>query len=149
MASSFSGLENNISGKEESLRELRTDKSRLNDGIEWNISDSVGCVNSFLLKGNMDNHSVSLSNTARLDSMKKVLQVKGDRISQEEMKELASYYTGDRPGLQENGSLYNIKTQQIIVFEPGKADYRVFFRPTKGEPPVKPVFEKISAAFGN
>ncbi len=142
-------LENNISGKEESLRELRTDKSRLNDGIEWNISDSVGCVNSFLLKGNMDNHSVSLSNTARLDSMKKVLQGKGNRISQEEMKELASYYTGDSPGLQENGSLYNIKTQQIIVFEPGKDDYRVFFRPAKGEPPLKPAFEKISASFGN
>jgi len=142
-------LENNISGKADGIRALRTDKSRLNTSIEWNISDSVGCVNSFLLKGNMDNHSVSLSNTARFDSMKKELQGKGDRISQEEMKELASYYTGDSPGLQEDGDLYNIKTQQIIVFEPGKADYRVFFRPAREEIPVKPVFQKIPASFGD
>ena len=140
-------LENNISGKENSLRDVRTEKSELNEGITWDIVDSVGTVNSFMLKGNLDNHSKNPSNTNRFYSMKKVLKEQGEKFTFDNMKAVASYYQGDEPGLQMDGDLYNTRTQQIIVFEPFKSRYEVFFRPKSGNLPKVPVFEKIPVLF--
>ncbi len=140
-------LENNISGKENSLREVRTEKSELNEGISWDIKNATGCVNSFITKGNLDNHSDNPSNTNRLYSMKKVLKEQGEKFTFDNMKDVASYYQGEKPGPQKEGDLYNTSTQQIIVFEPAKNRYEVFFRPLFEELPKTPIFEKIPVLF--
>ncbi|AEY68005.1 C45 family peptidase [Clostridium sp. BNL1100] len=140
-------LENNISGKENSLREVRAEKSGLNDGISWDIKNAIGCVNSFILKGNLDNHSDNPSNTNRFYGMKKVLKEQGEKVTFDNMKAVASYYQGEEPGPQIEGDLYNTSTQQIMVFEPAKNRYEVFFRPVSGDLPKVPVFEKISVLF--
>ncbi|WP_024832469.1 C45 family autoproteolytic acyltransferase/hydolase [Ruminiclostridium josui] len=140
-------LENNISGKENSIRDVRTEKSELNEGITWDIVDSVGTVNSFMLKGNLDNYSNNPFNTNRFYSMKKVLKEQGEKFTFDNMKAVASYYQGEEPGLQNDGDLYNTRTQQIIVFEPAINRYEVFFRPVTGELPKIPVFEKIPVLF--
>ncbi|EPR09490.1 C45 family autoproteolytic acyltransferase/hydolase [Ruminiclostridium papyrosolvens] len=140
-------LENNISDKENSLREVRTEKSQLNEGISWDINNAIGCVNSFILKGNLDNHSDNPSNTNRLYSMKKVLKEQGEKVTFDNMKAVASYYQGEEPGPQIEGDLYNTSTQQIMVFEPAKNRYEVFFRPATGNLPKVPAFEKIPVLF--
>lgn len=140
-------LENNISGKENSLREVRTGKSELNRGISWDIDNAIGSVNSFMLKGNLDNHSDNPSNTNRLASMKKVIKEQGEKFTFDNMKAVAAYYQGDKPGLQKDGDLYNTTTQQIIVFEPSISRYEVFFKPLSEDLPKVPVFEKIPVLF--
>lgn len=140
-------LENNISGKTNSLREVRTEKSEFNDGITWDIDNSLGTVNSYLLKGNLDNQKGNPYNTERFNSMKSELKGKGDKLMLNDIKKIASFYRGEAPGLQEDGDLYNVRTQQIIVFEPSKCEYQVFFRPVSGILPKVPVFEKISVSF--
>lgn len=140
-------LENNISGSTNSLRDIRTEKSKLNANISWDISDSIGSVNSFLLEGNFDNHSNFLFNTARYESMKHELKSKGEEVTLDELKSIASYYKGEAPQEQTNGDLYNIGTQQIIIFEPSKLNLEVFFRPANTVLPAVPLYEKITVSF--
>ncbi len=140
-------LENNIGGGGNNIRDIRTEKSKLNDNIVWDISDSIGCVNSFVLRGNFDNHSNFLYNTARYQSMKNELKSKGEEVSIDEIKSIASYYSGKAPGEQTNGDLYNTGTQQIIIFEPGKLNLEVFFKPANDTLPVVPLYENITVSF--
>lgn len=140
-------LENNIGGGASSSRDIRTEKSELNDNIVWDISESIGCVNSFMLRGNFDNHSPFLFNTARYESIKNELKSKGEVVSIDELKSIASYYSGKVPGEQENGDLYNGGTQQIIIFEPSKLNLEVFFKPAKNVLPDVPLYEKIAVSF--
>lgn len=140
-------LENNIGGSTNNIRDIRTEKSKLNDNIVWDISDSIGCVNSFILRGNFDNHSRFLFNTARYESIKKELKSKGEEVSIDEAKSIASYYSGKRPREQMNGDLYNRGTQQIIIFEPSKLNLEVFFRPINKGLPAVPIYEKITVSF--
>ncbi len=136
-------LENNVSGQANSLRDVRTEESEFNGKIVWGISDSIGSVNSFLLKGNFNNHSLNLFNTARYESMKDALESKGEEVTVDELKSVASYYGGEAPGEQTNGDLYNLGTQQIILFEPGELKLEVFFRPIDNVLPAVPQFEEI------
>lgn len=140
-------LENNISSGENCIREVRTEQSELNGNIVWDISGSIGCVNSFLLKGNLDNHSSSISNTSRFASIKSELLSKGDSVTLDELRTIASFHKGKKPGEQTAGDLYNTRTQQIIIFEPNKLNLEVFFRPKDGNLPHVPTFEKIPIAF--
>lgn len=140
-------LENNISSGTDSIRDVRTEKSVLNDGIQWGIDNSVACVNSFLLKGNFDNHTSALFNTARWDSLKRELTSKGDKVTLEELREIASFHTGTNPGLQAQGDLYNTRTQQIIIFEPDKMNLQISFRPKDGNLPGVPSFKKVRVKF--
>lgn len=140
-------LENNMGGRADSIRDVRTEQSKLNGKIVWDISDSIGSVNSFLLKGNYDNHSYFSFNTARYESMKHELKSKGEEVTIDELKSIASYYSGEEPGEQTKGDLYNKGTQQIIIFEPGKLNLEVFFKPVNNVLPAVPVFEKIKVNF--
>lgn len=100
-----------------------------------------------MLKGNLDNHSDNPSNTNRLASMKKAIKEQGEKFTFDNMKAVAAYYQGDKPGLQKDGDLYNTRTQQIIVFEPSISRYEVFFKPLSEDLPKVPVFEKIPVLF--
>ncbi|KNY27374.1 C45 family autoproteolytic acyltransferase/hydolase [Pseudobacteroides cellulosolvens] len=140
-------LENNMSTDVNSLRDVRRENSPLNDGIEWGIDNSLGVVNSFMLIGNYDNHSSETGNVLRWDSMKNQLLSKGDEVTLDELKEIASYYTGSTVGTQAEGCLYNVRTQQIIVYEPSTNHLEVFFRPEDGVLPQVPEFERVKVKF--
>lgn len=140
-------LENNAGTDGEGLREERSKNSVLNDGVGWEISDSIGCVNSFILEGNTDNHTADIVNTSRWESMKTQAAAKGSKITLRELKEIASFNHGDGPDGMEDGDLYNNMTQQLIVFIPFKMQLEVFFRPDAAELPNQPTFEKIQVKF--
>lgn len=140
-------LENNVAGKANSIRDLRTEQSKFNGKIAWDIPDSIGTVNSFLSKGNFNNHSYFLGNTARFESMKHELKSKGEEVSLDELKSIATYYSGEEPREQTDGDLYTLGTQQIIIFEPGKLNLEVFFRPATNALPTVPRFETITVDF--
>lgn len=141
-------LENNISGAGTHMqRALRNDSSRLNDGISWDIRGAVASVNSFVLEGNHDNHTISPDNLARWAKIKELIKAQGI-FTRAGLKQLISYHSGPEPGSRLNGDLYNVNTQQIIIFDPDSPSLEVFFRPKSGKLPVEPLFEKIPAVSG-
>lgn len=140
-------LENNISTDSNSIRDFRTGNSTLNKGVQWDIDNSIGCVNSFLLKGNFDNHSSTLPNTTRWNSMKQELKSKGNAVSLEQMKNIVAFHYGKAPDDPSTGDLYNINTQQIILFQPEDFNLQIFFKSRNGVLPNIPSFEKISITF--
>lgn len=141
-------LENNISGTSEALREVRTEKSILNEGIEWGIDNSIGTVNSFILKGNLDNHSPNIGNTQRWERMKEQLISKGDVVTLDELQQVITFHNGATGiGIQSEGSIYNDNSQQIVLFEPRNLNLKVFFRPKEGVLPYNPKFKTIKVKF--
>jgi len=136
-------LENNFTGK----RTLRSDNSELQAGITWEFPNAVAAVNAFLLKGNASNFPMYGINEPRWKSFKSQLQSKGDVVTVEEIKQIASYRTGDAPAKQPQGDLYNYMTQQIIIFQPASMTLEVFFHPRKGGLPRTPNFVTVPVAF--
>ena len=143
-------LENNFSGTGIDMhRGLRSYGSVLNPGVTWDIVNAIACVNSFILKGNHDNHTEKLSNTGRWASIKTLLDIGCNNdgiVNLDELKNIACFYTGDIPDSPEDGDLYNIGTVQIIVFQPDSFNLEVFFQ----QPftvPAEPTFNKISVKF--
>lgn len=141
-------LENNISETSGALREVRTEKSILNEGVEWGIDNSIGTVNSFLLKGNLDNHFNNIKNTQRWERMKEQLKSKGDVVTLEELQQVITFHNGATGiGDQAEGSIYNDRSQQIILFEPRNLNLKVFFRPKDGVLPANPKFKTVKVMF--
>ncbi|MDP4094993.1 MAG: C45 family autoproteolytic acyltransferase/hydrolase [Bacillota bacterium] len=136
-------LENNVGSDPNSIRKIRDEKSELNEGINWGYDNAIGCVNAFELKGNLNNHSNIPENVARWESMKNELKSKGDKISLDEFKEIASYHKGKYPGEQSDGDLYNVNTDQIIIYQPSEDNLEIFFRPYSGKLPGRPDFKKV------
>jgi hypothetical protein len=140
-------LENNISPDANSLSAVRTGESELINGIQWDIDNSIGCVNSFVLNGNIDKHSSNPSNANRWESMKEQLRLKGEKVTLKELKEIASYHDISTDGSQYEGNLYNTMTEQIIIFEPHTLSFQVFFRRKDGKLANVPKYEKVKARF--
>ncbi len=162
-------LENNISGTGSNMRRaLRDDTSELNKGIQWGYQDMIAAVNAFMLKGNHNNFNdtnpFNARNPKRWESLLSQLnqhcgsgvgaQSYGSggrcfskRLGKEELKEIISYYHGATPSWQSEGDIYNIETQQILIFEPDQLKLEVFFRPSDGKLPSKPNFERIPVMF--
>ena len=137
-------LENNFSGTGTNMqRALRSDTSALNPGITWGFTNAVATVNSFLLQGNHDNHTGNPSNMNRWESLKTQLQVYGDTVTSEELKQVASFDNDDGPGSSSTGDIYNSRTQQIVLFQPVNFHLEVAFAPKSGILPADPVFENI------
>lgn len=144
-------LENNFSGdsniKHGRLhRGIRYEDSKLNRNITWDINHAIASVNSFLLYGNMDNHSNNKYNTKRWKNIKQQILSKGDTVSFDEMKEITSYYSGKKPGVfMESGDIYNKMTVQMMVFVPETFQLEIYFPPRDSlVNPQKPKFETIS-----
>jgi len=142
-------LENNFSGTgpggQRVKRELRYADSKLNNRVTWGVSSAVGCVNSFLLYGNHDNHTQNKYNTKRWDNMKKQLIAKGTTVTPDELKEVISYDNGSPGTFSESGDLYNKMTLHMVLFQPDSLSLQVFFHPRNTRSaPDKPVFEKIT-----
>ncbi len=143
-------LENNLSGTGTNRRRaLRSDTSALNPGISWGFTNAVASVNSFLLSGNCDNHTSVLSNTKRWSSIKTQLQLCGDTVTLNELKQIASFDNGDGPNNQTDGDIYNVNSQEIAVFQPDSFHLEVAFRPKSGILPTDPIFENVPVYIGS
>ncbi|NLD92206.1 MAG: hypothetical protein GX639_06005 [Fibrobacter sp.] len=141
-------LENNFSGTGLNIhRALRTDTSTLNPGITWGFNNAVATVNSFLLSGNLDNHTSFSFNTDRWESFKNELQRCGDDVTMDELKQIVSYVNADGPQTPSDSDLYNLSTQHIVLFQPSDFHVEVSFRPKQGDLPQTPVFETIPVNF--
>lgn len=140
-------LENNFSGtgpgNSRVQRALRSWDSPLNDKITWGFNNAIGCVNSFVLKGNYDNHNNTNNNKSRWNNIKKQLTSKGDVVTLDELKDIASYDGGSPGTFTDSGDLYNRLTQQIVVFQPDTLSLEVFFHPTDKSWVKDPNFIKI------
>lgn len=141
-------LENNFSGigvdNKRVQRAVRTTDSLLNKGITWGIGDALGCVNSFVLYGNYDNHSSNKYNTKRWKNMKEQLLAAGPSVDQEGIKKVITSNHGSPGTFSESGDLYNRMTLQMILFQPESLTLEVFFHPRYSlKNPIIPVFEKI------
>jgi hypothetical protein len=140
-------LEDDFSGLPGTGRRLRTYDSALNPGVIWGISDAIGVVNSFILKGQEDFHTGVLSNTARWNTIRSGLLSAQGPLGLGEIASLAASHSGAAPGSQEQGDLYNSSTLHIVVFRPEDRSLRVFFRPRDGSLPGTPTFETVPVAF--
>lgn len=139
-------LENNFSVGTYKHRKLRSSKSELNSGIKWGISDAIACVNSFIIKGNYDNHTDNKYNTKRWDNIIKTLIKCGSKVSVEELKQVISYDGGTPGTFTDSGDLYNKMTQQIIIFEPDTFNLEIYFHPSDTRDiPDDPTFIEVQA----
>ncbi len=141
-------LENNFSGKGSSGQNvqcgIRSWDSRLNDGVTWGIDNAIGCVNSFMLYGNFDNHNYWKVNYKRWGNMKRELLSKGTPVTPEELQKVITYHHGSPGALMDSGDLYNKMTLHSIIFQPENFSLQIFFRSKNiRKNPVNPVFEKI------
>ncbi|MBW1713913.1 MAG: hypothetical protein JRJ59_12285 [Deltaproteobacteria bacterium] len=140
-------LENNISGAGSNMRRaLRTCHSELNPGVSWGIDNSVCAVNSFVLQGNHDNHTIYDGNYARWNNYRDLLQAAGEPVGAEELKAMASYLSGTDPGA-DAGDIYRGGEQQMMIVEPDSLGLEVFFRPRTGGLPLRPSFERVDVSF--
>lgn len=140
-------LENNFSGSGANMRRaLRSDTSALNQGDSWGYVNAVATVNSFLLLGNLDNHTGMLFNTKRWNSLKTQLQLCGETVTLDELKSIAAFDNGDGPNYQSDGDIYNLGTQQIVIFRPDDFHLEVAFKPKSGILPTDPIFENMTAS---
>lgn len=142
-------LENNFSGQgaegKRTTRAIRYDNSKLNKRVVWKIDNAIAAVNSFVLYGNNDNHTIHKYNTKRWDNVRKQLSLKGSTVSIKELKQVTSYNHGSPGVFSESGDIYNKMTLQIVVFQPNDLLLEVFFRPKENRVnPNTPVFENIS-----
>ena len=98
-------------------RVLRTTDSELNPGITWGISDAVGVVNGFVLKGNFDNFTGEAWQTDRWASFKRLLVEDGDTVDIDRMKTIMSYhYQASGSGGNDPGDIYNSGTIQSMAY---------------------------------
>ena len=141
-------LENNFSGSgpddERVKRELRSDSSALNKGITWGIPNAVGSVNSFVLKGNRDNHTDNKYNTKRWNNMREQLQAKGDSVTLDELKDVISFGKGSPGTFNDSGHLYNRLTNQSIIFEPATFLLEISFHPKTKMWANAPTYHKVA-----
>lgn len=141
-------LENNFSADGKNTRcILRSDTSTLNPGITWGYPNAIATANSFVLKGNYDNHTNTSACYARWNTFKNKLNSYGDKITWDELKQIASYDNNDGPDLQSDGDIYNVGTMQITLFQPDNLRLEVAFKPRNGTLPEDPVFETIPVNF--
>jgi len=138
-------LENNFSGNGADMkRALRSFDSDLHESVSWGIDNAIGAVNSFLLKGNHDNHTENAFNVERWNSLKSQLMEKsGEGITWDEIKDIISFDNGDGPGRGADGDLYNRLNVHTIVFQPGAYKMAIAFAPSDGDLPTDPVFKMI------
>jgi hypothetical protein len=141
-------LENNFSGAGTGGQPiqcaLRSADSRLNPGITWGISEAIGSVNSFLLYGNVDNHTPAEMNTKRWNNLTKQLRDKGPTVTPAEIQEVIAYNHGSPGRFMDSGDLYNRITLSMVLFQPESLSLEVFFHPRNTrKSPDHPVFEKI------
>ncbi len=141
-------LENNFSGSGTNVhRALRRDSSTLNPGVSWPHGDAVAAVNSFVLAGNFDNHTVVSQNRARWRSFLDQMGAVGSVVDWGELRQIAGYDGGNGPDY-DTSDIYNAGNQQIVLFRPDSMGLEIAFRPRSGVLPADPLFEQVAVHIG-
>lgn len=139
-------FECNISGEGTNIRrELRAWDSQLNEGVTWGIPYGVGAVNSFVLKGNTDNHK-SEDNSARWETMKRELKNRGEKITFDELKEVIGYCKDGIPGSGGVGDLYSDAVCHSVMFCPNTMKLEISFASKKING-IKTKYEPVDVQF--
>jgi hypothetical protein len=125
-------LENDMTSTGPFARTLRNPDSPLNAGVEWGVANAVASVNSFVLRGNTDNHTGVASNTGRWASFRQGLSEAGDVVTLEELAAIASYHANPGVYPPDASDVYNMGTQEIVIFDPSSASLHVAFHPRQG-----------------
>ncbi len=146
-------LENNFTGDGFNMRrEVRTENSKLHEGVVWDFDDAIAVVNSFLLAGNYNNHQIYDYNVNRFQEYKEQLALMGDSVNLDELQQIVTFYQGDKP---EYGEIYSTLTQTIVLFDAKNYILKVFPRNstmdfTTGQqvpPPLVPEFYDVKIDF--
>ena len=75
------------------------------------------------------------------------LKLKGDKVTPKEMEEIISYHDSSTNGYTDEGNLYNLATQQLIIFQPDSLALHIFFRPKDGNLTNTPLFKNVKVTF--
>ena len=135
-------------------RELRTESSELNPNITWGFTDAICAVNSFILKGNFDNHTKmpmdpekpNLSNLGRWANYKTLLAEKGDTVDAEEIKSIISYCKPGAGG-EDDGDIFWEYTIQSVVYSFGENKLQVWLHPPATPFNENPVYVEVPVPF--
>lgn len=93
--------------------------------------------------GDTDNHTGTADNVGRWASFRAGLAGAGSEVTVEELETIASYHAN--PGLYPwtPADVYNMGTQQVVVFDPATATLEVAFHPRQGWLRATPRFEHL------
>jgi hypothetical protein len=143
-------VENDLS--DDSNRKIRDKDSELNLAVTpWpaSLGNSIGSVNSFVLSGNNDNHSVAEENYARWDAMISQMGSKmiNNSIDVAGIKQVISFDNGDGPDDLTTGDIYWAGTQQSIIFQPDTLSLEIYFKPKSGILDHDPVYQTVPVNF--
>ncbi len=135
-------------------RELRTESSELNPGITWDFTNALCAVNSFVLKGNFDNHTKmpldptkpNVSNLGRWANYKTLLAEKGDTVDAEEIKSIISYCKPGAGG-EDDGDIFWKYTIQSVVYSFGENKLQVWLHPPGITFNENPVYVEVPVTF--
>ncbi len=134
-------IENNIS---ENKRYLRTFGNALNPNINWENPQAICAVNSFVKKGNADNHTNSSYNYKRWNNYNRLLKESVDdannkKITKDNLMEILAY----RSFFPSSGNIYSKNlTQHSMIYIPETQKLFIYFKPDRSAP-GKPAFKKI------
>lgn len=138
----------NASPNGEHGADLRTASSTLLDGVTWEFSNALAMVNSNVLKGHFDNHTMDPANTGRWESYRKNLAAAAadGSVTLAEVEELITYHKRpDQIDSLNEGEIYNRSTQYMTLWDSSAKTLKVWFRmPEDKLPPLEPEFEEIS-----
>jgi hypothetical protein len=135
-------LENDISGTgTRPARAVRYDTSVLNPGVIWGYRNMVAAVNCFMLMGQTDNFATGKNakiNQQRwsllLEKLHEKLSGGENKLTPENVRGIMCSFHGTSPGslLLNKGDLYNLQTQQMMLFIPAENYLKVYFKPKEG-----------------
>jgi hypothetical protein len=129
-----------------STPELRTYDSTLHPGVTWSLTDAICSVNAFMLNGKHDNFTNVGGNVSRWNDFETQLINQAPLISVSEIKKIISYDGSD--GVPGYSDIYNLGTQQTVVFQPHNLSLEVAFHPKdQMNPYPNPIFETVSVSF--
>lgn len=125
--------------KEAGISAVRSEESKLMQGLNWNASDAICVVNGFALNGNYDNMTGSRHNLIRWSMFDEGLSKK-DKISCADMKDVL---TSVDPNNINVSKLYSNYTFQMILIDAATGEVEIAFAPNQKEFSLHPQFVKV------
>lgn len=122
---------------------LRSNKSQLHDRAKWDISGAIPAVNSFLLKGHINNHN-DKDNIKRLSIMNDKLKKLDNDITENDLMDIASTKLIENGEVQYDGSMFKYDTIYSTTYSPGDNYINLYLKNQKiYDTPKKADFKKV------
>lgn len=127
-------------------RGVRVCDSELNPGVTWGISDSIACVNGFVLKGNFDNFTGRKSNYERWDNFKSFILQDGDTMDIDGVKSTMAYHKAGAGG-EDDGDIFWAYTVQSFAYSFSDNRLELWLHATNGDFDDSPQYETVTIPF--